>query len=141
MPSRNRLFVPITLKQFFTPLLLRISSIRNPDPGAAISICDVTAESVLGYDSLQVQLADLHKIKPSTSRLPVPPNSTQSFSTRQLRPRPGQRTGVWLTPFDIPIFHTTNLHCSSPSSEAPLLSELLTYLPKNRRLGFAGNEV
>jgi hypothetical protein len=52
MPSWNRLFVRIPLKQFFTPLLLRISAIQNLDPGVAVPICDIRGESVLGYDSL-----------------------------------------------------------------------------------------
>jgi hypothetical protein len=46
--------VPVTLKQFFTPLFLRISAIQNLDPGAALTLCDIGAEFVLGHNSLQV---------------------------------------------------------------------------------------
>ena len=61
MPSRDWLLVSFPLKQFFTAPLLRISAIQNLDPGAALALCDVRAELVVGDDSLQVQLANLLK--------------------------------------------------------------------------------
>jgi hypothetical protein len=61
MPSWYRLLVPVTLKQFLPPLLLRISAVQDLDPGAALALRDIRTELVLGYYSLQVHLADALK--------------------------------------------------------------------------------
>ena len=58
VPSGNRLIMALTLKQFFPTLHLRIFPIKNLEPSAVLSLCDVRAELVLGNDALQIQFAD-----------------------------------------------------------------------------------
>ena len=58
MPTCNRLTVPLTLKQFLSAVLLRISAIQNLEPSAVLSLRDVGCGFLLGNDTLQIQFAD-----------------------------------------------------------------------------------
>jgi len=50
--------MPVPLKQFLTPVLLRIFPIQNLEPRTLLSLCDVRSEFLLGNDALQIQFAD-----------------------------------------------------------------------------------
>src|SRR5207253_3121995 len=54
MPTCNRLVMPLTLKQFFPTLHLRIFPIQNLEPSAVLSLCDVGCRFLLGNDALQI---------------------------------------------------------------------------------------
>ena len=58
VPARNWFAVPLPLKQFLTPVLLRIFPIENLEPRAVLALCDIRPKFVLGNDALQVQFAD-----------------------------------------------------------------------------------
>jgi len=58
MPTCNRFLMSLPLKQFLSPVLLRIFAIENLEPSAVLSLCDVGAELLLRNDALQVQFAD-----------------------------------------------------------------------------------
>ena len=58
MPTGDRLAVPLTFKQFFSAILLRISPIQNLVPRTAFALRDVGCGFLLGNDALQVQFAD-----------------------------------------------------------------------------------
>src|SRR5438105_899491 len=61
MPSRNRLAVALTFKQFLSAIFLRIFPVQNLEPRTLLSLCDVRPEFVLGNDSFQVQFANAFK--------------------------------------------------------------------------------
>jgi len=50
--------VALALKQFFASLHLRIAAIPNFDPRGSLAIRNIGSNAVLGYDALQVHLAD-----------------------------------------------------------------------------------
>jgi len=89
--------MPVTLKQFFASLLLRICAIKNLDPGAALAIRDIRSELVLGDDSFQVQLADA--LKQGGSRVV---NVINIFQSRT-RWNPIQQTPKLLLSVDQPL--------------------------------------
>ena len=61
MPSRNRLTVALTFKQFLSAIFLRIFPIQNLEPSAVLALRDVRPELLLGNDALQVKFADTLK--------------------------------------------------------------------------------
>jgi len=70
MPTCNRFLMSLPLKQFLSPVLLRIFAIENLEPSAVLSLCDVRPELLLGNDPLQIQFAD-----PSKQRRPAAVNA------------------------------------------------------------------
>src|SRR5882724_11506474 len=68
MPTCNRLTVPLTFKQFFSAVLLRIFPIQNFVPRTSLSLRDVRAKFLLGNDALQIQFG-LAEIMPSRSSM------------------------------------------------------------------------
>ena len=65
MPTRNRLTVALTFKQFLSAVLLRIFPIQNLEPSAAFSLCDVRPKLLFGNDAFQIQFADSLKQRSS----------------------------------------------------------------------------
>jgi hypothetical protein len=57
MPSRNRLAVALTFKQFSSAIFLRISPIQNFEPCAVFSFRDVRPKFVFRNDAFQIQFA------------------------------------------------------------------------------------
>jgi hypothetical protein len=55
MPSRYRLTVALTFKQFLSAILLRIFPIQNFEPSAVLSLRDIRRVPVLRYNPLQIQ--------------------------------------------------------------------------------------
>src|SRR6266705_2846480 len=81
MPTCNRLTVPLTFKQFFSAVLLRIFPIQNFVPRTSLSLCDVRPKLLLGNNALQIQfgLAETRQSRShrctryiSAERRPVP---------------------------------------------------------------------
>src|SRR5947199_4321821 len=58
MPTCNRLVMPLTLKQFFPTLHLRIFPIQNLEPRTLLSLRDVRSRFLLRNDAFQIQFAD-----------------------------------------------------------------------------------
>jgi len=76
MPSRNRLAVAITLKEFFPSRHLRVCTITNFEPSAVLSFCHVTAKFVLCNNALQIQFTD-PEITQSQNHLHAPHIATE----------------------------------------------------------------
>jgi hypothetical protein len=53
MPARNRLLMPLTLKQLFPSRHLRISRVANLVPSAVLTIRHVRTKLLLGNDALK----------------------------------------------------------------------------------------
>ena len=82
--------MPVPLKQFLTPVLLRIFPIQNLEPRTLLSLCDVGSRFLLGNDTLQIQFG-LAEIMPSRDHVRI------SVSRLYTNDQGSERNGLFST--------------------------------------------